>query len=220
MDFEAIMTARHSCRGFGAEPVPDDVMERILAVAQRTASWCNTQPWQVHLVSGAARQRLAALLVEDVQTAPETPDLSMPEHYVGVYQDRRRAAGFALYEAVGVERADREGRARQALLNYEFFGAPHVAIITTDASQGTYGAIDCGGFVANLLNAATAEGVATIAQAAIAMRSGPVRGFLGLGDDRLVVCGVSLGYADPEHPANAFRTTRAPIEDVLVRVDA
>ncbi|GAA1745222.1 nitroreductase [Aeromicrobium alkaliterrae] len=219
-ELAALLTARHSCRGFLADPVPDVVLDRIFGVAQRTASWCNTQPWQVHLVSGAARDRLSQRLVDDVRDNPESSDLPMPEQYVGVYQDRRREAGFALYEAVGVERSDREARARQAMLNYTFFGAPHVAIVTTDSSQGTYGAVDCGAYVANVLNAATAEGVATIAQAAIAMRSTPVREVLGLPDDRLVVCAVSLGRADPDHPANAFRTSRALPADVVVRVEA
>ncbi|WP_218177769.1 nitroreductase [Amycolatopsis australiensis] len=107
---------------------------------------------------------------------------------------------------------------RQRLKNFEFFGAPHVAIVTTDRDQGTYGAIDCGGYVANLLLAARSLGVATIPQAAIAMYAGHVRRHFGLPDDRLVVCAVSFGYADTSHPVNRFRTTRAAVDDTVVMV--
>jgi nitroreductase len=105
------------------------------------------------------------------------------------------------------------------LRNYAFFGAPHVAVITTDRLQGTYGAIDCGGYVANLLTAARERGVATIPQAAIAVYSGHVRDFFDLPEDRLVVCAVSLGYADESHPVNGFRTERADVADALTVID-
>jgi len=99
--------------------------------------------------------------------------------------------------------------------NFDFFGAPHVAIVTTDREQGTYGAVDCGGYVATLLLALRSRGIDSIAQAAIAMYSDGVRELLALPEDRLVVCAVSFGYADPDHPANAFRTERAGVDDVV-----
>src|SRR5690606_33905944 len=111
-------------------------------------------------------------------------------------------AGYALYESLGIARDDRGARDAQMLRNFSFFGAPHVAIITTDANQGTYGAIDCGGYVANLLNAAHDRGVATVPQAAVAMQSPTVREALELPEDKLVVCAVSIGYAKIDHPVN------------------
>src|SRR5690606_21419224 len=97
----------------------------------------------------------------------------------------------------------------QALENFRFFGAPHVAIVTTDAALGVYGALDCGAYVGNFMLAAWSLGVAAIAQAALASHPAPLREHLGIPQDRLIVCGISFGYADPTHPANAFRTTRA-----------
>ena len=105
------------------------------------------------------------------------------------------------------------------LENFRFFGAPHTAIITTDRALGTYGAVDCGGYVSTLLLTAQALGLGSIAQAAIAMYSDFVREWLDLPEDRLVVCAVTFGYADPEHPANAFRTTRADLSSVVHRID-
>lgn len=211
---DQLLTDRFSCRGFLPDPVPRDTQAAILAMAQRSASWCNTQPWQAHITEGAATQRFRELMMAPDQPGEPGPDFHWPDEYRGIYQERRRECGLALYESVGVKRGDREAAARQAMENYRLFGAPHVAIITTDAALGAYGAIDCGGYVANFLLAATSQGVATIAQAALSARPQRVRDFFGLGADRLVVCGISFGLADPAHPANAFRTTRAAVQAV------
>jgi nitroreductase len=212
---ESLLVSRYSCRGFLSDPIDAATLRRLFTMAQRTASWCNSQAWQVHLLSGADTTDLSDRLVAHVPVAPEQPDIPGPQRYEGAYQDRRRACGAALYTAVGVARDDMEGRVVQMLENFRFFGAPHVAIVTSPKALGTYGVMDCGGYVANLLNAAEALGVNAIAQAAIAMYADVVRDRIGIPEDRSVVCAVSLGYADPDHPANAFRTER---EDVDVAV--
>jgi len=212
---EALLNERHSCRGYRHEPIPKATIERIVAIAQRTASWCNSQPWQVHVASGSATDDLREALVRYLPGRPAKPDFEWPEAYLGVYQDRRRACGFQLYEAVGVARGDRAGAERQRLENFRFFGAPHVAIVTTDAKLGVYGAIDCGAWVSNFMLAARELGVASIAQAALAAYPEFWRERLGLGADRLVVCGISFGRADESHPANRFRTDRASNDEVL-----
>jgi nitroreductase len=213
-----LLDARWSCRAFLPDQVPEQVMTLMFALAQRTASWCNTQPWQVYVASGVAARDLSAQLVESAQSTQPDPDLPPPAEYVGVYRERRREAGFALYDSLSIAKSDHEGRTRQMLRNFELFDAPHVAIITTDSNQGVYGAVDCGGYVANLLNAATALGVATIPQASIAMHPQPVRAFFDIPADRQIVCAVSFGYADQQHPANCFRTTRADVEDAVTFV--
>lgn len=214
---EQILDDRYSCRGFTSEPVPEDTIERMLRMAQRTASWCNSQAWQVDLVSGDATAAFGRSLTDFVVSHDMRSDLPAPERYDGVYGDRRRASGYGLYTALGIERSDHDARAQQMLENYRFFGAPHVAVITSDAGLGTYGAVDCGGYVATFLAAAASLGVATCAQAALALYSDGVREFLGLGEDRLVVCGIAFGYADSGHPANTFRTERATLTDVVRR---
>jgi nitroreductase len=206
---ERILTARYSCRRFLPDPVPDADIDRMFTLAQRTASWCNSQAWQVHLVTGEHTQRFAKELTSWVTTHVENPDIAGPASYEGVYLERRRGAGFGLYNAVGIERGDMDGRTRQMLENFRFFGAPHVAIISSPKALGTYGAVDCGAYVSTLLAAAQSLGVNTIAQAAIAMYSDFVHDFLDIPDDRDVVCAVSFGYEDPTHPANDFRTDRA-----------
>lgn len=216
---EALLQDRYSCRAFQPTPVPRPDMERMFSLAQGTASWCNSQPWQVTVLSGAATVRLADALTENAKTGNRQADLDLPQEYRGVYLDRRRKAGFGLYESLGIRREDMERREAQHLENYRFFGAPHVAIITTDRSLGTYGAVDCGAYIANLLLAAQSLGIATVPQAAIAMSSNAVREELGIPHDRRIVCAVSFGYADQTHPANGFRTDRAGVADVVQWLD-
>jgi len=212
----ALLHTRYSCRAYQPEPLPRATIEQILATAQRTASWCNAQPWQVHIASGATLNRLREAFAAVVPTTPATPDLPWPREYRGVYQERRRECGWGLYEALGIAKGDREASARQAAQNFTMFGAPHVAIVTSDEALGTYGAVDCGAYVAHFMLAAHSLGVGSIAQAALASYPAVLRDVLGIGDDRTIVCGISFGLADLAHPANHFRTTRADAADSVV----
>ena len=218
---EELLGERYSVRAFRPDPVPRETIEHILATAQRTASWCNSQPWQVLIASGAARERFRKLIyAEAASGARGNQDFEPPREYLGVYLERRRESGFQLYNTLGIPRGDKVAYARQALENYNFFGAPHVAIIHTTEPLGIYGAIDCGAYVGNFMLAAQALGVGTIAQAALARHSGLIRSHFELGDDRRVVCGISFGYPDHEHKANSYRTSRASIADTVTFVDA
>ncbi|AVT75748.1 nitroreductase [Rhodopseudomonas palustris] len=218
---EDLMAARYSCRAFKADPVPRATIERILGAAQKTASWCNSQPWQVVITSGEATAKFRDVIFPAAASgAPMSGDFEFPREYRGVYLDRRRESGFQLYNAVGIARGDKVAAAQQALQNFNFFGAPHVAIITTDEALGVYGAVDCGGYVTSFMLAAQALGIATVPQAALAFHAGVVRKHFGLGDDRRVVCGISFGYADPDHKANSYRTGRAALGEVATFVDA
>jgi len=211
-----LLRSRWSCRGFTETSVPRPTIERLLEIAQRTPSWCNTQPWRVTLTSGEATRQLAEALSAHQRTGTaEQPDLPFPDAYRGEYLARRRECGYQLYDAVGIERGDRARSAAQGRENFRFFGAPHFALITTERDLGTYGAIDCGGYVSVFLLAAQSLGLAAIPQAAVAAYSPWLRDYFGLTDNRLVVCGISFGYPDRTHPANGFRTSRAPLSEVV-----
>ena len=217
---ENLLSSRHSCRAFLPEEVPQDVIERIVSLAQRTASWCNAQPWQVVITRGAATERFREAMLAPSEQDDKRPDFEWPREYRGVYQERRRECGLALYDAVGVVRGDRAASEKQARENLRLFGAPHVAIVTSDEALSTYGAVDCGGYVANFMLAATSLGVATIAQAALASRPERVRECLDLPEDRRIVCGISSGFPDTRHPANTFRTSRADLSSAVKWLDA
>ena len=217
---EDLLGERYSCRAYRPDPVPRPIIERMLTAAQRTASWCNSQPWQVVIASGAAKERFrTAIYAAASSGAPDDGDFSFPREYRGVYLERRRESGFQLYNTLGIARGDRAAYARQSLENFNFFGAPHVAIIHCDEALGIYGAIDCGAYVGNFLLAAQALGLGAIPQAALAHQSGLIRRHFGLGDDRRVVCGISFGFPDREHKINSYRTSRAGIPETATFVD-
>jgi nitroreductase len=216
---ERLLRNRHSCRGFLPTPVPRVTIRRILDLAQRTASWCNAQPWQVTVTSGAATERFRAALLAHAAASPPAPDIPFPRDYLGVYRERRRACGFQLYDSVGVARGDRAASAEQTLENFRLFGAPHVAIVTSDEALGAYGAVDCGAYVATFMLAAESLGVASIAQAALATFAPFVRAHFGIPEGRTMVCGISFGFRDPDHPANGFRTARAEIDEAVSWAD-
>lgn len=215
MTLDDALAQRFSCRAFLPDAVADATITQIVETAQQVPSWCNAQPWQLIITRGAATDAFRDALYQTAMTTAPAPDMPWPEGYPGVYGDRRRACGFQLYDAVGIEKGDRAASAQQMMENYRLFGAPHVAIVTAPRALGAYGAMDTGGFVTAFCLAATAEGVATIAQAAIAAQAPFVRNHFDIADDRMILCAISFGYADMGHPANGFRTERATSADVI-----
>ena len=211
-----ILKSRYSCRAFRPDPVPDDVITQIITAARHVPSWCNAQPWQVTITKGAATDAFRDVMMTAASTGtPPQPDLDWPSKYSGAYAERRRTCGYQLYDAVGIEKSDRAGRMAQMLRNYALFDAPHVAIIHSPAELGPYGAMDSGGFVTAFTLAATALGVASIPQAAIAGYAPLVRDHFDIADDRLVLCAISFGYADKDAPINQFRTERAVPDQII-----
>ena len=210
MEFEPVVRERYSCRHYRPEQVDAPTIRRILDVSRQTPSWCNTQPWHVLIVSGEAIEKFRAQLYEHAArgTAPN-PDFAFPLRYEGLYRERRKVCGVQLYQALGIGREDRTAAVEQSLENFRFFGAPHVALITTEEDLGVYGAVDCGLYVSNFMLAAQNLGVASIAQAALASYPDFIREHFGLPATRKFVCGISFGYADPAHPINNYRTARA-----------
>jgi len=210
---DRLLRRRHSCRAFSSTPVPHETLTRLLDAAQRTASWCNVQPWQVVVTSGIATERFSEALLAAAMRGAVDSDIPAPTGYRGAYQARRRESGLGLYSSLGIPRDDHAARTKQALENFRFFGAPHVLVIHSEAALGPYAHVDVGGYIANLLLAAEALGLAAIPQAAVAMQSALVHEHFELGADRTVVAAISLGYED-EHPANQFRTDRADLAEV------
>jgi nitroreductase len=224
---DRLIRARYSCRGYRPDQIPRETIDSMFRIAQGAASWCNSQPWQAIVTGGDATERFrdalyahaCSLSWADQKSRPEHPDFPFPTRYVGIYKERQRETGWALYESVGIAHGDRAASGRQMLENFRLFGAPHVMIVTTEEDLGVYGAIDCGAYVAHILLAAQSLGIATIAQAALAGVAPFVRDWFGIPATRKIICGISFGYADPEHPANGFRTTRAPLDQMVSFVD-
>lgn len=217
-DLATLIDTRRSCRAFRPEPVSREIIARILTMAQRSPSWCNTQPWEVAITEGDGTERLREGLHDHVRSSPQEPDFDFPAEYRGEYRTRRKDCAMQLYSSLGIADGDRQASTAQTMKNFDLFGAPHVAVITTDAALGLYGAVDCGVYVNSFLLAAHSLGVGAVPQAALAGCSPYLRSFFGLSDDRKVLCAISFGYPDNEHPANSFRTPRADVDDVVTWV--
>ncbi len=213
---EDALRSRYSCRRFLARPVPRATIERVLRTAQMTPSWCNTQPWQIILLSGERADRLREKLYAHAKSgASANSNFAFPPRYEGIYRDRRKVCGVQLYQSLGISKEDRAGAAEQALENFSFFGAPHLMLITTPENLGVYGAIDCGLYVSSFMLAAREQGIDSIAQAALASYPDVLREHFGLREERKFVCGLSFGYGDKDHPVNGYRTERAELGDVV-----
>ena len=210
--FEALAT-RHSVRGFLPDSVPRATVEAILAAASRAPSGSNIQPWRVRVTVGAEKARLSAALRAAHDAGARVPrDYHYyPRKWREPYLARRRACGWGLYELVGVRRGDEAAGHAQRGRNFDFFGAPVGLIfsIDRDLEQGSW--LDFGMFLQSVMLAARGFGLHTCAQAAFCDHHDVVRAQLGIPDDRAVVCGMSLGRADPAEPANRLVTAREPV---------
>lgn len=190
--FRKLVTARFSCRAFLPQAVPRPTIARILTAAQRTASACNSQPWYVAITSGSATQRFR----ENMYTAARSGeaqvlDFSFPREYRGVYLARRRESASQHYSSLGIARGDKVACEKQRLENFNFFGAPHVAVVHTEEGLGVCGAIECGGYVTTFVLAAQALGALQLSNALSPLIATGCGSILAWATNRRVVCGIS-----------------------------
>ncbi|MEJ7685550.1 MAG: nitroreductase [Variovorax sp.] len=202
--------SRRSVRGFLSQTVPRETVEHLLRVASRAPSGSNIQPWRAYVLSGDALTALTdALTAQHDAGVPTTPEYDYyPREWRSPYLDRRRKAGWGLYQLAGVARGDREAAHQQRARNFSFFGAPVGMVFTLDPTLGKGGWLDTGMFLQNLMVAARGRGLDTCPQVSIAGYPAVVREHLKLPATELVLCGLALGWADPDEPTNALLTER------------
>lgn len=215
LSFHDTVRVRRSYRGFLPTPVSEALMKQVLEDAQRTPSNCNTQPWNVHIVSGAKLAELSGLLHEKDAAQQYTPDFSFDfSHYYGEYRDRQRAQGLAYYEGLGVARDDAEARQRVAAYNYSFFNAPHVALLFMPSfGDNVRVAGDIGMYGQTFLLSLAARGLGGIPQTSLGFFAGTIREFLGISDDLKMLFGISFGYPDEADPANRIIMDRVSLDE-------
>jgi nitroreductase len=216
MDVSLALRTRSSTRAFSPRALPDDLLEAMLLDAREAPSWSNTQPWKVAVANGADCDNMREALLHAAQTRVPAPDVPQLFTYPPLLQERRRATGFGLYEVLGIEREDREGRARQFQKNFAFFDAPCVLFLFAHRALESYAMLDCGCFLQSLLLSATARGVQTCAQAVLASFPDLVRAQFDVDEEWALVCGVALGYAN-DAPENAYRPARASLAELVAR---
>lgn len=211
-DLEQAINERRSIRMFLPDkPVPRELVDRALELAIRAPSNSNVQPWHLRLVSGAARDRLVAALLDEASSKPPVvPEL--PE----LFAHLRRELGAKVYGSMGITRDDSEGRRIAVLRNWEFFRAPLAGIVCMHRDLHYVDSLGVGMFLQTFLLALTARGLGTCVQVSIAGYPEIVREQLSISDEYAILCGLAIGYPDPTFPANNLRTARNPIEHNVV----
>jgi nitroreductase len=218
---DAAINSRMSTRAFLPDPVPRATIEHLLQLASRSPSGTNTQPWKVYVLQGASRDSLVEKVCAAHDALRADPALAAeyregydyyPETWVSPYIDRRRENGWSLYGLLGITKGDKDKMHAQHQRNFRLFDAPVGLMFTLDRVMGRGSLVDYGMFLQTLMIAARGHGLHTCPQAAWNGFSKIILPHIGAGDNEMLVCGVALGYADPDDPVNGFRTPRETVE--------
>ncbi len=212
---ESLLAQRRSIRAYLSTPVTQAEVAAILTDARRAPSGANLQPGHFVALTGQPFAALKTALAQGIASGrqPVSEYSYFPEQMPPHLKARQRAAGYALYAALGIERRDIAGRRRQFARNYDFFDAPVGIVVTIDRAMGKGCYMDLGMALMALFLAAEARGLATTGIGALAHYGDVVHQALKLPDNQLVVCGIALGHADPDAAVNGFRTDRAALPD-------
>ena len=220
--------SRRSVRAFLPTPVDPVLIREILDLARWAASGSNTQPWQVHVLRGETLARVVAQVSGADRAAAADPAVAArhqgeydyyPETWTEPYLGRRRQTGWGLYGLLGITKGDGERMQAQHNRNFTFFDAPVGLIFTLDRVMGRGSLLDYGLFLQNIMLAARARGLHTCPQAAWNRYGDVLRPLIGVGDERLIVCGMALGHADDADPVNQFQPPRVALETFVEWLD-
>ncbi|MBU6193953.1 MAG: nitroreductase [Burkholderiales bacterium] len=212
---EDAIVSRRSVRAFRDQPVPRELIERILNLAARAPSGTNTQPWKVTVLTGASKTALSdkilAAYLDPAQRAQHTEAYDYyPAEWVSPYIDRRRKIGWDMYGLLGLTKDNKAGMQEQHAQNYRFFGAPVGLMFTIDRVMGKGSWVDYGMFLQTLMLAARGHGLDTCPQAAFNQFHRIILPHIGAGPDEELICGMALGYADNTPPVAQLKTEREP----------
>ncbi len=214
--FEAV-DSRISCRQFLDRPVDPAILRDIITRAARAASGGNLQPWGIHALTGAPlaelKRQVAVEIADHDPREGESEYPIYPKEMWEPYKSRREEHGVQLYGALNIARDNKEGRLAQYKRNFESFGAPVLLFVSIERKLGPGQWADLGSYIHTLMYLARAHGLDTCGQESWARVYRTVGTFLKLPPERMLFCGVAVGYRDPDHPANRFRSPRAPLEE-------
>ncbi|MFL0413046.1 nitroreductase [uncultured Sphingomonas sp.] len=217
MNVSDAVIERRSVRGFLDKEVPLEVLKELALRSARAATGGNIQPWHIDIVTGAKMDELKAIMRGKLERREkETPGYDIyPREMTEATKKRTFQIGEIMYGHLGIPREDKAARAQWFARNFQFFGAPAAFFVTVDRRMGPPQWADLGMYLQNLMLLAVEKGLATCPQECWAVYPNTVEGFLGTPAERMLFCGVAIGYEDPEEPANRTRAPRAPEEEWL-----
>lgn len=211
------IAARRSVRGFLDKPVDPSLLRDIVIGAARAASGGNIQPWHIDLVTGGALDELKAIMAAKLAAGEtEAPGYDIyPREFTAPYRDRTFAIGEAMYGHIGIPREDKAARRTWFARNFRFFGAPAALFCSIDRRMGPPQWSDLGMYLQNVMLLAVEAGLATCPQECWAVYPQTIERFLGTPAERMLFCGMAIGYEDTAEPVNRLRTDRASSEEWL-----
>jgi len=220
METLTAIETRRSIRAFKPDPIPDDVMKRILQAASTSPSYTNTQPWEVAVVCGKKKNDLVEKLVSLAKLkAPTCPDLPTPKGWPASMDERSREHGARRLNTLGLARDDEAGREQLRLMNFELYGAPCVVFLFMDRSLGEWSIFDMGLFTQNLILAAHSLGVESCLQASVTAYAPEIKKFLGVAESKKLVICISLGYPDEKAVLNTYRSIKQKPDEFTCRYE-
>ena len=221
-EVDTAITSRMSARAFTQQPIPRALLEQILEVSSRAPSGTNTQPWKVYVLQGASRDSLVNKICTAHDAVRANPELAAnykeeydyyPTKWISPFIDRRRENGWSLYGLLDIGKADKDKMHAQHQRNYKFFDAPVGLMFTVNRVMGRGSLIDVGMLLQNVMVSARGHGLHTCPQAAWNGFANIIMPHIGAGEDEMLVCGMSLGYADTADKVNTFHTPRVPASE-------
>jgi nitroreductase len=222
MTIEEAIVGRYSARAFLPKPVPRELIERILRIAGRAPSGSNAQPWKVWVLDGAVKAEIARDLAEryDRGQVKKREFNYYPQSWREPYLGRRRACGWGLYGKLGIGRADKDLMHAQHRRNFLFFDAPVGLIFSIDRDLEIGSWLDYGMFLQSIMVGARQFGLESCPQAAFLIFHDVLQQRLGIPPEEMVVCAMSLGYADPRAKVNSFTPERVPTGEFMIFVES
>ena len=217
MEYHDVINGRRSTRGFLEKPVPMEVLKEVIELAVRAPSSMNTQPWHFHIVTGEVLDNIRRENTKrNVEGVPPSREIKSPLGYEGKHRERQIEIAIQLFQEMGIERDDKEGRQDWVLRGFRQFDAPVAIIVTFDEElkEDDISKFDCGAAVNGLVNAGWSKGLGAVINSQGIMQSPVVREYAKIPDNQIIMICVAMGYPDEEFPANKVISKRRPIEEV------
>lgn len=212
MSLKNVLNNRSSIRAFTSKTIPQNTLQDIFTLAQRSASNCNVQPWQSLVVSGETKEQLKKALIGEIMSGTQPqPEFDWLPKYQGVHRDRQFGSADALYGAMNIERSDKQARQDSMLRNWQFFDAPHVVFFCMEKYLGIMGAVDMGIYAQTLSLLLQESGINSCMQGALGQFPVPIKKVLNIPKEMGILFGMSFGYADKEATVNKTITHREPL---------
>lgn len=217
MKLTQAMQERRSIRGFQDKPIARETLEEVIALANRAPSSMNTQPWHLHVLTGEPLEKLRKGNTE-LMLAGEKPSREIGDYsaYEGEHRKRQIEIAVQLFEAMGIERDNKERRQDWVMRGFRQFDAPVSIVVCFDRSllDNTIAHFDTGAMTYGLVLAAWSKGLGAVINGQGIMQSPLVREVASIPDDQTILTCVALGWPDEEFVANDVVSRRRPVENV------